>query len=60
MSFGSDVGRTAVATDKKQFQLSYQKEGGHFHNSKLVMLMSSNCVWVVDAPALPTVRNPIT
>ena len=43
-SFGTDVGRTAVATDKKQFQFSYQKEGGHFHNSKLVVLMSSNCV----------------
>ena len=35
LSSGTDVGRTAVAVDKKQFQLSYQKEGGLLHNSKL-------------------------
>ena len=54
LSFGTDVGRTAVAADKKQFQLSYQKEGGLLHNSKLELLgfMSANSSHVVSQARL--------
>ena len=54
LSFGTDVGRTAVVADKKQFQLSYQKEGGLLHNSKLELLgfMSTNSSHVVSRARL--------
>ena len=58
LSFGTDVGRTAVAVDKKQFQLSYQKEGGLLHNSKLELLgfLSPNSSHVVARARLSHVE----